>query len=321
MKYGFNRMACGFAAALTISLVACDDSSSAPSDDDQVVPSSETVTSSETNGNSADAKSSDSNGNSATSKNGNSSTSQEGGSSTSTGTSSSSTGHSSNSVETCSHITDNKCLITQGCALTPCMDGTKAHDCATNSDYVCKGGTWQVAETCVNISSINGNDKWNCDENDFTLMADCSDNTITYMCVSNHWFKTEDCDPTKPNCGYDDYTLCLKTKLKKYCLKTDWLNEPCDYGNDPGRFLYVYHNPDDPNDLGHTQVRYFCNASGNWEEENYGCSDPMMDCGNGNNKSDDHGILPDGAPCEKDGAKMIVEGYTFQCINYKWTRL
>ena len=45
----------------------------------------------------------------------------------------------------------------------------------------------------------------------------------------------------------------------------------------------------------------------------------MMDCGY--NKSDDHGILPDGAPCEKDGAKMIVEGYTFQCINYKWKRL
>ncbi len=299
MKYRFNKMACGLAAAaLAISLAACDDSSSAnnagdPSNNDMSGLSSETITSSETNGNS----------------------------STETGTSSSSTGTSSNSVATCSHLTDSNCRISEGCSPTPCMPGTKVLDCATNSEYVCKSGIWQVAETCVNISDINGSDWWNCDEDDFTLMEDCNDNTATYMCVSNHWFKTDDCDSTKPNCGYDDYTLCLKTKLKAYCLKTEWLDEPCDYGNDPGRFLYVYHNPDDPNDLGHTQVRYFCNASGNWEEENYGCSDPMMDCGNGNNKSDDHGILPDGAPCEKDGAKMIVEGYTFQCINYKWTEI
>jgi hypothetical protein len=226
---------------------------------------------------------------------------------------------SSSSTATCSHLTDSNCRISEGCSPTPCMNGTKVLDCVTNSEYVCKSGTWQVAETCANISSVTGNDRWNCDENDFTLTTDCADNSITYMCVSNHWFKIEGCDPTKPNCGFDDYTICEKTMLKAYCLKTEWLDEPCDYGNDPGRFLYVYHNPDDPNDLGHTQVRYFCNASGNWEEENYGCSDPMMDCGN--NKSDDHGILPDGAPCEKDGAKMIVEGYAFQCINYKWTRL
>ena len=305
-----------FAVALVLSLTACDDSSSSPSSDDLDELSSETVTSSETTGDSAD-----SNEKSATSQNGNSSTSQEGGSSISTGTSSSSTGHSSNSVETCSHITDNECRVSQGCAMTPCMNGTKALDCATKSDYVCKGGTWQVAESCANISGIDGNDRWNCNEEDFTLTTDCNDNSITYMCVSNHWFKTDDCDPTKPYCGYDDYTLCLKTKLKKYCLKTDWLNESCDYGNDPGRFLYVYHNPDDPNDLGHTQVRYFCNASGNWEEENYGCSDPMMDCGNGNNKSEDHGILPDRAPCTNEGEQMTVSGYNYQCISKIWTRL
>ena len=315
------------AAALAISLAACDGSSSGPSIDDLNEPSSKNVTSSKTNGNSSDE---------------NSSASQEETSSTSQdeqcdalipqcgfseqelcdmGISAYCNSGSSSSTATCSHLTDSDCRISEGCSPTPCMNGTKVLDCATNSEYVCKSGTWQVAETCANISSVTGNDRWNCDENDFTLTTDCADNSITYMCVSNHWFKIEGCDPTKPKCGFDDYTICEKTMLKAYCLKTEWLDEPCDYGNDPGRFLYVYHNPDDPNDLGHTQVRYFCNASGNWEEENYGCSDPMMDCGNGNNKSDDHGILPDGAPCEKDGAKMIVEGYTFQCINYKWTRL
>ena len=321
-----------FAAALAISLAACDDSSSAASSDDQDGLSSETITSSETAGDS-----SESNGNSAPSQDGNSSTSQEGGSSAATGTSSnSSAGNSSNSEKTCAHITDNECRITQGCAMTPCMDGTKTLDCATNLDYVCKGGVWSVAATnsssskqstipthsdnCASISGVTGNEKWNCNEEDFTLTTDCTDNTTTYVCISKRWFKTNDCDPTKPNCGFDDYAICEKTKLKAYCLKTEWLDEPCDYGNDPGRFLYVYNNPDDPNDFGHTQVRYFCNASGNWEEENYGC-DPMMDCGNGNNKSDDHGILPDGAPCTNEGEQMTVESYNYQCINNIWTRL
>ena len=311
MKHGFNKIACGFAAALAISLVACDDSSSSPSSDDLDGLSSETVTSSETTGNSATSQ----NGGSSASKNGTSSASQSGNSSAEVGGSS-----SSSDMPTCSHYTDSDCRISEGCSPTPCEPGTRFVDCVTNSEYVCKSGSWQLAETCANISSVTGNDRWNCDEDDFTLLPDCKDNSITYMCVSNHWLETDDCDPTKPYCGYDDYTLCLKTKLKKYCLKTDWLNESCDYGNDPGRFLYVYHNPDDPNDLGHTQVRYFCNASGNWEEENYGCSDLMMDCGNGNNKSDDHGILPDGAPCTNEGEQMTVEGYNYQCINNIWTR-
>ena len=314
MKYGFNRMACGFvAAAIAISLTACDDSSSGPSSDDLDGLSSETVTSSETTGDSAD-----SNEKSASSQNGNSLTGQEVSSSAGTGTSSSSAELSSNSVETCSHITDNECRISQGCVMTPCMDGTKAHDCATNSDYVCKGGTWQVAESCASISGVTGNEKWNCNEEDFTLTTDCTDNTITYMCISKRWFKTNDCDPTKPNCGYDDYTLCLKTKLKKYCLKTDWLNESCSYGNDPMRWLYTYNDPED--DYPSNQIRYSCNQSGKWEEFVQQC-DPMMDCGNGNNKSDDHGILPDGAPCTNEGEQMTVEGYNYQCIKNVWTRL
>ena len=302
-----GSMATIAAAALAISLVACDDSSSSPSSDDLDGLSSETVTSSETNGNS-----SDSNGNSATSQNGNSSASVDE-SSSSTEISS-----SSNSVATCSHLTDSNCRISEGCSPTPCMPGTKVLDCVTNSEYVCKSGSWQLAETCANISGISGNDRWNCDEDDFTLLPDCKADTITYMCVSNHWFKTEDCDPTKPNCGYDDYTLCLKTTLKKYCLKTDWLNESCSYGKDPMRWLYTYNDPED--DYPSNQIRYSCNQSGKWEEFVQQC-DPMMDCGNGNNKSDDHGILPDGAPCTNEGEQMTVESYNYQCINNIWTRL
>ena len=305
-----GSMATIAAAALTISLAACDDSSSAPSGDDLIEPSSETVTSSETNGNS-----SDSNGNSANSQNGNSSASVDE-SSSSTETSS-----SSNSVATCSHITDNECRISQGCSMSPCMHGTKVLDCATNSEYVCKSGSWQVAETCVNISGINGNDRWNCDEDDFTLLPDCKNDT-TYMCVSNHWFKTEDCDPTKPNCGFDNYKLCRITRLKKFCVDSAWVKEPCDpevHGFE--RTLYTYDEPDNPEETSFTQMRYFC-ENGEWisEKNSYNCP-PMMDCGNGNNKSDDHGILPDGAPCTNEGEQMTVESYNYQCINYKWTIL
>ncbi len=397
MKYGFNKMACGLAAALAISLAACDDSSSGPSSngcealspecgytEKQLCDMGETQycnSNSETTGDSADEKSSDSNEKSATSQN---------------GTSSAEVDESSSSfnMPTCSHYTDSDCRISEGCSPTPCEPGTRFVDCATNRDYVCNGGVWTVViessssvtpsssssstegkcfdfenmcpvcndgalcpvsnracdacnvegeiafdcttkeqyvcteyrwqkkeASCTNISGVEGYDRWNCNEEDFTLTTDCNDNSITYMCVSNHWFKTDDCDPTKPNCGFDNYTICEKTMLKAYCLKTEWLDKPCDYGNDPGRFLYVYHNPDDPNDLGHTQVRYFCNASGNWEEENYGCSDPMKDCGNKIDKSDDQGILPDNAPCDEEGTKMVVKGYTFQCISKIWTRL
>lgn len=306
-----------FAVALVLSLTACDDSGSGPSNDDLNNLSIEAVTSSETTGDSAD-----SNEKSATSQNGNSSTSQEGGSSTSTGTSSSSAELSSNSVETCSHITDNECRISQGCALTPCMDGTKAHDCATNSDYVCKGGTWQVAESCANISSVTGNDRWNCNEEDFTLTTDCNDNSITYMCVSNHWFKIEDCDPTKERCGFDNYKLCRETRLKKFCVDSAWVEEPCDpevHGFE--RTLYTYDDPDNPEETSFSQMRYFCD-NGNWvSEKDYFDCDPMKDCGGIKDKSDDHGILPDGAPCTNEGAQMTVSGYNYQCISKIWTRL
>jgi hypothetical protein len=324
-------------AALAISLAACDDSSSGPSDDNLDGLSSETVTSSETAGNPSDGTSSTSqNGTSSASQNGNSSTNQDGVSSASQDENSSTSQEvSSSGVASCAHITDNECRITQGCSLTPCMSGTRVIDCARNLEYICNGGTWEPAaessssetpsstsntpkytNNCVNISGVTGNDRWNCNEEDFTLAMDCKDNTITYMCVSKRWFKTEDCDPTKPGCGYDDYTLCLETRIKEYCLKTEWLNESCSYGKDPMRWLFTYAKSEDefPTD----QIRYACNKDGHWEEFVQHC-DSGMDCGN--NKSDDKGILPDGAPCQNVGEQMTVEGYNYQCINNVWTRL
>ena len=392
MMSSWSRKAIGsiqilFAVALVLSLTACDDSGSGPSNDDLNNLSSEAVTSSETTGDSTDRKSSDSNGNSAPSQNDTSSASQSGNSSAEVGRSS-----SSFNMPTCSHITDNECRVSQGCSLTPCMNGTKVMDCITNSEYVCNGGVWTVViessssvtpssssssaekkcfdfenmcpvcndgalcpvtnracdacdvegeiafdcttnkryvctenrwqNSCANILGVEGYDRWNCNEEDFTLTTDCNDNTITYMCVSNHWFKTEDRDPTKPNCGFDNYKLCRETRLKKFCVDSAWVEEPCDpevHGFE--RTLYTYDDPDNPEETSFTQMRYFC-ENGEWisEKNSYQCA-PMMDCGNGTDKSDDHGILPDNAPCDEEGAKMIVEGYTFQCISKTWTRL
>lgn len=280
MKHGFNKIACGFAAALAISLVACDDSSSSPSNDDLDGLSSETITSSETagdssesNGNSADAKSSDSNGNSATSKNGTSSASQNGNSSAEIGGSSSSL-----NMPTCDHITDNECRITQGCAMTPCMDGTKAFDCATKSDYVCKGGTWQVAESCTHLSDVEGSNKWTSTEPEFTIAKDCS-NGFYYMSVEERWVKVDDCDPSKERCGFDNYKMCRETRLKQFCIDNSWVNEPCDpevHGYE--RTLYTYDEPNNPQITSFSQMRYFC-ENGKWisESEVYNC-DPMKDC-------------------------------------------
>lgn len=274
MKHGFNKIACGFAAALAISLVACDDSSSAPSGDDLIEPSSETITSSETNGNSSNGTSATSqNGGSSASKNGTSSASQNGNSSAEIGGSS-----SSFNMPTCSHITDNECLITQGCALTPCMDGTKAHDCATNSDYVCKGGTWQVAESCTHLSDVEGSNKWTSTEPEFTITKDCS-NGFYYMSVEERWVKVDDCDPSKERCGFDNYKMCRETRLKQFCIDNSWVNEPCDpevHGYE--RTLYTYDEPNNPQITSFSQMRYFC-ENGKWisESEVYNC-DPMKDC-------------------------------------------
>lgn len=274
MKHGFNKIACGFAAALAISLVACDDSSSAPSGDDLIEPSSETITSSETNGNSSNGTSATSqNGGSSASKNGTSSASQNGNSSAEIGGSS-----SSFNIPTCSHITDNECLITQGCALTPCMDGTKAHDCATNSDYVCKGGTWQVAESCTHLSDVEGSNKWASTEPEFTITKDCS-NGFYYMSVEERWVKVDDCDPSKERCGFDNYKMCRETRLKQFCIDNSWVNEPCDpevHGYE--RTLYTYDEPNNPQITSFSQMRYFC-ENGKWisESEVYNC-DPMKDC-------------------------------------------
>ena len=202
------------------------------------------------------------------------------------------------------------------------VEGEIAYDCTTKEQYVCTEYRWQKnAVSCTNISGVEGNDKWKCDEDDFTIATDCK-NDSTYMCVSNHWLKIEDCDPTKPNCGFDDYKLCRETKLKKFCVDSAWVKEPCDpevHGFE--RTLYTYDDPDNPEETSFSSMRYFCD-NGKWiSEKDYFDCDPMKDCGGIKDKSDDQGILPDNAPCDEEGTKMVVEGYTFQCISKIWTRL
>ena len=303
MKQQLVKFGCGLAAAaLAISLTACDDSSSATEPTSEEISSaSETEGGNNQNGkgnrnieSSDDAESSDEAESSASTNN--SSSSMEvtcqaltlecysavqlcnKGLTEYCVNSSASNNSSSSAVETCDHITDNECLITQGCALTPCMDGTKAHDCATNSDYVCKGGTWQVAETCTHLSDVEGSNKWTSTEPEFTITKDCS-NGFYYMSVEGRWVKVEDCDPSKERCGFDNYKMCRETRLKQFCIDNSWVSEPCDpevHGYE--RTLYTYDEPNNPQITSFSQMRYFC-ENGKWisESEVYNC-DPMKDC-------------------------------------------
>lgn len=271
------------AAALTITLAACDDSSSATEPTSEEISSaSEAEGGNNHNGKgNQDIESSAEAESSANTESSNSveSSASTGDSSAATGTSSnSSAGYSSNSVETCAHITDNECLITQGCAMTPCMDGTKALDCATNLDYVCKGGTWQVTESCTHLSDVEGSNKWTSTEPEFTITKDCS-NGFYYMSVEERWVKVDDCDPSKERCGFDNYKMCRETRLKQFCIDNSWVNEPCDpevHGYE--RTLYTYDEPNNPQITSFSQMRYFC-ENGKWisESEVYNC-DPMKDC-------------------------------------------
>lgn len=288
MKLKFTKFSCGLAAAaLAFALVACDDSSSGPSDEELFVQENPELSS------------------------------DSGIPPSSAQPLSSGTELSSNSgsgpVNNC---TDNE----QGLA-TNCVEPQSSASVEESSSSVAESSSGVQAETCRHITDEQDPaKKWLCEEAEYTIAQDCAKELI-YMCIENRWIPVNDCNPDKAMCGFDNYKMCIETGIKQFCLDTAWVDEPCDpevHGYT--RFLYKYTNPEDPRDDSFSESRYFC-ENGKWTEEKlvHGACDAGMDCSD--NKTDDTGILPDNAPCEKDGAKMIVEGYTFQCINNVWTRL
>ncbi|WP_173384435.1 hypothetical protein [Fibrobacter succinogenes] len=102
---------------------------------------------------------------------------------------------------TCSHITDNECVITEGCSMTPCMQGTVTVDCARHVEFTCDGGTWtpsipQEGKSCLAEGDVQNarvddaggsfmyvpyqckDGKWTEYHGDFGAREDCSLNAI-----------------------------------------------------------------------------------------------------------------------------------------------
>lgn len=87
-------------------------------------------------------------------------------------------------IETCSHITDNDCVISQGCSLTPCMSGTVTVDCARHAEYTCEGGTWTLSIPSEGKSCLAEGDI----QNVWGEQAGGKSNTyVPYQCKDGKW--------------------------------------------------------------------------------------------------------------------------------------
>lgn len=90
-------------------------------------------------------------------------------------------------IESCSHITDNDCVISQGCSLTPCMSGTVTVDCARHAEYTCEGGTWMLSVPSEGKSCLAEGDIQN-------ISVEEPGGSITYVpyqCKDGKWAEYE----------------------------------------------------------------------------------------------------------------------------------
>ena len=119
--------------------------------------------------------------------------------------------------ETCMDVAPTSCDAS-GCGPKHCdANGPQsAIDCKSGKEYVCED-YWVPAGSCVHISDVESDDKWNCDEPDFTLKMDCKNHSPLYMCASGMWIEAKDCDTSKEKCGYSEDELCTKFGIMKYC--------------------------------------------------------------------------------------------------------
>ena len=119
--------------------------------------------------------------------------------------------------ETCMDVAPTTCDA-PGCGPKHCdASGPQSViDCKSGKEYVCEN-YWVPAGSCVHISDVESDDKWNCDEPDFTLKMDCKKSSPLYMCASGMWIEAKGCDTSKEMCGYSEDELCTKFGIMKYC--------------------------------------------------------------------------------------------------------
>lgn len=141
--------------------------------------------------------------------------------------------------ETCMDVAPTSCDA-PGCGPKHCdVSGPQsAIDCKSGKEYVCEN-YWVPAGSCVHISDVESDDKWNCDEPDFTLKMDCKKSSPLYMCASGMWIEAKGCDTSKEKCGYSEDELCTKFGIMKYCNGQDRILPDAVPCNKPGSSVVI----------------------------------------------------------------------------------
>jgi hypothetical protein len=141
--------------------------------------------------------------------------------------------------ETCMDVAPTSCDA-PGCGPKHCdaSGPQSAIDCKSGKEYVCEN-YWVPAGSCVHISDVESDDKWNCDEPDFTLKMDCKKSSPLYMCASGMWIEAKGCDTSKEKCGYSEAELCTKFGIMKYCNGQDRILPDAVPCNKPGSSVVI----------------------------------------------------------------------------------
>ena len=141
--------------------------------------------------------------------------------------------------ETCMDVAPTSCDA-PGCGPKHCdaSGPQSAIDCKSGKEYVCEN-YWVPAGSCVHISDVESDDKWNCDEPDFTLKMDCKKSSPLYMCASGMWIEAKGCDTSKEKCGYSEDELCTKFGIMKYCNGQDRILPDAVPCNKPGSSVVI----------------------------------------------------------------------------------
>lgn len=141
--------------------------------------------------------------------------------------------------ETCMDVAPTSCDA-PGCGPKHCdaSGPQSAIDCKSGKEYVCEN-YWVLAGSCVHISDVESDDKWNCDEPDFTLKMDCKKSSPLYMCASGMWIEAKGCDTSKEKCGYSEDELCTKFGIMKYCNGQDRILPDAVPCNKPGSSVVI----------------------------------------------------------------------------------
>lgn len=182
-------------------------------------------------------------------------------------------------------------------------EGLKVKDCNSAATYTCVNWRWTKDENeCVDVSSKE------CDT-PFAVVLDCAKSEYL-MCVDGKWLNASGCDPTKERCGFGNDDMCTRYKLREFC-DGSWLEEPCS----PEGHIREFPEFDSEGDS-YSYVSYVC-TDGKWKKHlSYFICPEGGKCGGDFSGCWESSVI--GTSCnEKDRAEQwISDGdCEFQCVD------